>query len=72
MDQKKGKAYEINLMRQVQDISTFKAVDGAILMSFNPKSEDEQVMNLSGFAPGFYYTQIRTSQGIVILKIVMG
>jgi len=46
--------------------------EGAVVMRFTPKTEGNQVFDLSALPAGFYQVQIRTSQGLVTRKIVKG
>ena len=48
------------------------SVDGTVVMRANPKSEGNQVLDLSALPAGFYQVQIRTSQGVVTRKVVRG
>jgi len=48
------------------------SVDGAVVMRFTPKTEGDQVLDLSDLKAGFYQVQIRTSQGLVTRKVVKG
>jgi hypothetical protein len=48
------------------------SAEGAVVMRFNPKSEGNQVLDLSALHAGFYQVQIRTSQGVVTRKVVRG
>jgi len=46
--------------------------EGAVVMRFNPKSDGNQVLDLSNLPAGFYQVQIRTSKGVVTRKVVKG
>jgi hypothetical protein len=48
------------------------SAEGAVVMRFTPKSEGNQVLDLSDLKAGFYQVQIRTSQGVVTRKVVKG
>jgi hypothetical protein len=48
------------------------SVDGSVVMRFTPKTECNQVLDLSDLKAGFYQVQIRTSQGLVTRKVVKG
>jgi len=46
--------------------------EGAVVMRFTPKSDGNQILDLSALPAGIYQVQIRTSQGLVTRKIVKG
>lgn len=48
------------------------SVEGAIVMTYNPKTEGNQVIDLSRLPAGIYQVQIRTSQGVVTRKVAKG
>jgi len=48
------------------------SAESAVVMQVNPKTEGNQVLDLSGLPAGFYQIQIRTSQGVVTRKVVKG
>ena len=48
------------------------ASDGAVVMRINPKTEGNQVLDLSVLPAGIYEVQIRTAQGVVTRKVVKG
>jgi hypothetical protein len=55
----------------IKQISVMSA-EGTVLMRFTPKTEGNQILDLSALPAGFYQVQIRTSQGIVTRKVVKG
>jgi hypothetical protein len=46
--------------------------DGSVLMRVNPKSNSNQLLDLSQLSAGFYQVQIRTSAGAFTRKVVKG
>lgn len=48
------------------------SVEGAIVMTYNPKTEGNQVLDISRLPAGIYQVQIRTSQGVATRKVVKG
>jgi hypothetical protein len=48
------------------------ASDGSVVMRITPKSEGNQLLDLSNLPAGFYQVQISTSQGVATRKVVKG